>query len=126
MRIKLDENLPISLVETLVQLGHDADSVQEEGLQGASDPDVWAAAQVAERFLVTQDLDFSDLRQFAPGTHHGILLVRLANPSRRALIAYIDSLFRAEDVECWSQCFVVATDTKIRIRRPEVGKSSPG
>ena len=33
MRIKLDENLPISLVETLVQLGHDADSVQEVGLQ---------------------------------------------------------------------------------------------
>jgi predicted nuclease of predicted toxin-antitoxin system len=51
MRIKLDENLPIALVGTLTQLGHDTDSVQEEGLQGASDPDVWAAAQAAERFL---------------------------------------------------------------------------
>jgi predicted nuclease of predicted toxin-antitoxin system len=119
MRIKLDENLPSSLVETLEQLGHDADSVPEEGLQGSSDPDVWAAAQAAKRFLVTQDLDFSDVRKFPPGTHCGLLLVRLANPSRRALKAYIESLFRTEDVERWARCFVVATDTKIRVRRSE-------
>ncbi len=62
MRIKLDENLPTSLVESLVELGHDADSVQQEGLQGAPDPDVWAATQADERLLVTQDLDFSDVR----------------------------------------------------------------
>jgi predicted nuclease of predicted toxin-antitoxin system len=42
-----------------------------EGLAGHSDPDVWRATQTAERFLITQDLDFSDLRAFAPGTHHG-------------------------------------------------------
>lgn len=119
MRIKLDENLPTSLVEALVQLGHDADSVEQERLQGSPDPDIWAAAQAAKRFLVTQDLDFSDVRQFEPGTHHGLLLVRLANPSRRTLRAYIESLFRAEDVERWARCFVVATDTKIRVRRPE-------
>ncbi|WP_438003317.1 DUF5615 family PIN-like protein [Sorangium sp. So ce321] len=46
MRIKLDENLPTSLVQALVQLGHDADSVQQEGLQGSPDAGVWAAAQV--------------------------------------------------------------------------------
>jgi predicted nuclease of predicted toxin-antitoxin system len=119
MRIKLDENLPTSLVEALVQLGHDADSVQQEGLQGSPDAGVWAAAQADERFLITQDLDFSDLRQFAPGTHHGLLLIRLADPSRRVLKAYIECLFRTEDVERWAGCFVVATDTKIRVRWPE-------
>lgn len=119
MRIKLDENLPTSLVEALVQLGHDADSVEQEGLQGSPDSDVWAAAQSDKRFLVTQDLDFSDVRQFGPGTHYGLLLVRLADPSRRALKAYIKCLFQAEDVERWARCFVVATDTKIRVRRPE-------
>jgi hypothetical protein len=34
-------------------------------------------AQRAGRFLVTQDLDFSDVRRFEPGSHHGLLLVRL-------------------------------------------------
>ncbi|WP_437561303.1 DUF5615 family PIN-like protein [Sorangium sp. So ce542] len=38
MRINLDENLPTSLVEALVQLGHDADSVQQEGFRGRQTP----------------------------------------------------------------------------------------
>jgi len=73
MKIKLDENLPSSLVVDLSALGHDVDTAPAEGLAGRPDPDVWRAAQTAERFLITQDLDFSDLRAFAPGTHYGIL-----------------------------------------------------
>jgi predicted nuclease of predicted toxin-antitoxin system len=86
MKIKLDENLPIGLVEPLAKLGHDVDTVPQESLAGQPDPKVWDAAQKAKRFLVTQDLDFSDIRRFAPGTHRGLLLVRLSNPSRRNLI----------------------------------------
>jgi predicted nuclease of predicted toxin-antitoxin system len=82
MKIKLDENLPAGLVESLADLGHDVDSVPQEALAGQPDSRVWDAAQEAQRFLVTQDLDFSDVRRFAPGTHQGILLVRLSNPSR--------------------------------------------
>lgn len=118
MRIKLDENLPEELVRVLAALGHDVDSVPMEGLQGRPDTDVWMAAQHEGRFFVTQDLDFSDMRRFTPGTHHGLLLVRLAHPSRRALRVYMESLFRAEDVESWAKCFVVATDAKVRLRRP--------
>jgi predicted nuclease of predicted toxin-antitoxin system len=42
-----------------------------------ADCEVWEAAQRDERFLITQDLDFSDVRRFVPGSHRGILLVRL-------------------------------------------------
>ena len=34
------------------------------------------AAQSDGRFLITQDLDFSDAREYVPGTHHGLLRVR--------------------------------------------------
>jgi predicted nuclease of predicted toxin-antitoxin system len=63
MRIKLDENIPVSLVTALDALGHDADSVPQEGLTGKPDPDVWRGAQECGRFLITQDLDFSDVRR---------------------------------------------------------------
>jgi predicted nuclease of predicted toxin-antitoxin system len=79
MRVKLDENLPESLVTFLATLNHDVDNVRLEGLAGRADPDVWLAAQSTARLLVTQDLDFSDMRKFAPGTHHGLLLLRLRN-----------------------------------------------
>ncbi len=118
MRIKLDENLPLRLASALRSRGHDVDTVGEERLVGSMDSAIWAAVQEAERFLITQDLDFSDIRKFAPGTHHGILLVRLAAPGREALLARVDRLFETEDVESWRGCFVVVGERKIRVRRP--------
>ena len=37
MKIKLDENLPIRAAQRLRGLGHDVDTVLEEGLGGRSD-----------------------------------------------------------------------------------------
>jgi predicted nuclease of predicted toxin-antitoxin system len=73
VRIKLDENLPF-------RLDHETDTVPQEGLTGQNDAHVWQAAQTTGRFFITQDLDFSDARRFVPGTHHGLLLVRLRDP----------------------------------------------
>lgn len=115
MRIKLDENLPTRLVPLLAELGHDVDTVLEEGLRGRDDPTVWQAAQDARRLLITQDLDFSDIRRFRPGTHFGILLLRLRMPSRTALTARLLSVFRTENVEPWQGGFVVVTDRKVRV-----------
>jgi predicted nuclease of predicted toxin-antitoxin system len=52
--------------------------------------------------IITQDLDFSDTRKFQPGTHHGIVLIRLQSPSRRNLILRTIELFEAEDVSGWA------------------------
>ena len=118
MRIKLDENLPAGLVPILTALGHEVDTVPAEGIGGKDDDIVWHASQADGRFLVTQDLDFSDQRRFVPGTHHGLLLVRLSRPGRIALFDRITGLFSTEQVEQWSGCLVVATDYKLRVRRP--------
>jgi predicted nuclease of predicted toxin-antitoxin system len=118
VKIKLDENLPARLVSALSALGHEADTVYQEGLSGCDDRTVWDAAQKEERFLITQDLDFSDIRRYAPGTHHGLLLIRLRDPGREALLRCIRGLFETEPVASWTGCVVIATDRKLRIRRP--------
>lgn len=118
MNIKLDENLPATLVGILAAAGHNVDTVPEEGLTGRPDSEVWQATQAAARFFITQDLDFSDIRRYRPGTHYGLLLVRLAEPSRRQIIERVQHLFATESVDTWEHCFVVVTDRKIRIRRP--------
>jgi hypothetical protein len=118
LTIKLDENLPARLVDVLTGLGHDVDTVRSEGLIGRDDFVIWDAAQSAKRFLVTQDLDFSDIRRYEPGAHAGLLLVRLARPGRESLFERVSALFSTEPIEEWRGCLVVATDRKIRIRRP--------
>jgi predicted nuclease of predicted toxin-antitoxin system len=118
MKIKLDENLPYRLAEVLQRFGHDVHTTYGEGLIGSSDPEIWRAAQSERRFLVTQDLDFSDPRQFVPGTHFGVLLVRLNSPNRENLIERIGEIFRTENVQGWGGCFVVVTERKVRVLKP--------
>lgn len=118
MKIKLDENLPERLGPELTSLGHEVDTVRAEHLTGRSDNEIWQAAQSVDRFLITQDLDFSDVRRYVPGTHAGLLLVRLAQPGRDALVARVVLLFATESVDQWKGCLVVATDHKVRVKRP--------
>lgn len=115
MKIKLDENMPEALLTELAALKHDVDNVRHEGLAGRDDMAVWAGAQAAGRFLITQDLDFSDVRKFQPGTHHGLLLVRLPDAGRSALTQRIAEVFRTEDTELWAGCFVVLSGHKLRV-----------
>jgi predicted nuclease of predicted toxin-antitoxin system len=116
MKIKLDENLPARLKSVLSACGHETDTVNDEGLTGQSDQNVWRAAQADERFLITQDLDFSDTRKFIPGTHCGILLVRLREPSAQALLEQVTVV--AAEIEKWGGCVVVLTEHKLRIKHP--------
>ena len=89
MRIKLDENIAATV--RLAALGHDVHTVIEEDLSGRVDSEVWVAAQLEERFLITQDLDFSDKRRFAAGSETPVRTNRAhstcggpaASPSRR-------------------------------------------
>ena len=118
MKIKLDENIPADLVDELAGIGHEADTVHSEGLVGRADVDVFEAAQLESRFLITQDLDFSDIRRFAPGSHAGLMLLRLHEPDRRSIVWRVMQAFASDSTRAWSGCFVVVTETKVRVVRP--------
>ena len=116
MKIKLDENLPASLAGMLTELGHDVDTALDEGLLGEPDETVRAAAAESGRFLVTQDLDFSDIRRFQPGTTPGVMILRLDQPDGRQLARRVHEIFATNPVELWHGAMVIVTDTKIRVR----------
>lgn len=117
MKLKLDENLPATAAAELGARGYDVDTVRDEGLVGRPDDAVWRAAQAEGRFLVTQDLDFSDTRKFIPGSHHGILLVRLPDSEQWRVADYLTAWFSDPEASSWSGCVVVATPTKVRVVR---------
>jgi predicted nuclease of predicted toxin-antitoxin system len=118
VKIKLDENIAASAAGRLAALGHDVHTVIQEQLNGHVDSDVWAAAQSEGRFLITQDLDFSDQRRFAAGRHAGVLLVRLPDAEQWRISDYLVAWFSTPDASTWERCFVVATPNKMRARRP--------
>jgi predicted nuclease of predicted toxin-antitoxin system len=69
VKVTLDENIPLSAQQILASAGHDVDSVLDEGMRGASDPDLLTAATAEHRRLITLDRGFRDVRQYAPGSH---------------------------------------------------------
>ena len=119
MKIKLDENIPQSVVSDLEEQGHDVLSVYQQGMQGVSDTELWNTVQTEKRFLVTQDLDFSNINKFKTGAHFGILLVRLRHPGRLMLRRTIRDLFSSDLAATdWTGSFIVLTEHKVRIQRP--------
>lgn len=118
MKLKLDENLPAAAQVRLAELGFDVHTVLDEQLGGRGDDVIWTAAQAEGRLLVTQDLDFSDVRRFAPGTHAGIFLLRLPKGVQRRTPDFLAACFSTPEARTWARCFVVATAHRIRVWRP--------
>ncbi len=116
--VKLDENMSLSHAQSLVARGYAADRVTDEGLSGADDTTVWQRVCAEGRFFVTLDLDFSDVRQFPPGSHPGLLLIRARSRSRDAVQDILDRVVREYTLESLAGCFVVADAAHTRIRRP--------
>ena len=116
MRVKLDENLPAQLKSLFTESGHDADTVIDEGLGGAEDMDVATACIGDERVLVTQDLDFADIRTYPPAEYFGIVVFRLSTAARDAILQVGPILLeRLEESSPRGQLWIVE-DSRIRIR----------
>ena len=116
--VKLDENLSQSHAEFLRQAGYMTDRATDQGMSGADDRTVWTRVSAEGRFFITLDLDFADVRQFPPGSHAGLLLVRPRSKSRNAVMEILQRVVREQPLSTLVGCFVVADPSHTRIRRP--------
>lgn len=76
MHIKVDEDLPLAVVVRLHSRGYQASTVVEQGMGGWKDPFLWQAVQADRQFLITADKGFGNIRQYPPGEHMGVLVLR--------------------------------------------------
>ena len=120
--VKLDENLGRSHVELLREAGYTAERVHEQGLSGVDDAKLWKHVCDEDRFFITLDLDFSDIRQFPPGGHPGLLLLRSRNRSRGTTLEVLTHVLQEHSLETLAGCLVVADEHRTRIRRPPSSK----
>jgi predicted nuclease of predicted toxin-antitoxin system len=76
MKVKTDQNVPVEAAEDLREAGHDAVTVDDEGLGGQPDARVADACRAEGRAILTLDLDFADIRVYPPGDYAGIIVLR--------------------------------------------------
>ncbi len=117
MRVKVDEDLPRAVVRMLRDRGYDATGVVEQGMGGWKDPALWQAVQAEQRFLVTADKGFADVRLHAPGTHAGVLLLRPGQDGIRPMVELLARVLESYDLEILAGAVTVVTPRGVRIRR---------
>ena len=116
VKFKLDENLPALIRTTLVSLGHDAHTVDEEELAGATDDAVLQASISERRVLITLDLDFADIRAYPPGSHAGVWALRPPVHTFRAIESLVLARLRLASTERIEGQLWVIDAQHIRIR----------
>lgn len=115
MKIKLDQNLSQHLRDDLTALKHDVDTVLDEGLSGATDPEVLKAATTHDRILFTLDNDFLDLQRYPQDSHSGVVLFRPPRQGALAVAEFVKAFVRSTDLEKYFRRTTVVERRRARI-----------
>jgi predicted nuclease of predicted toxin-antitoxin system len=114
LKFLADENIPLDVVESLRDLGHDVRWVRSD-MPGISDDEVLAVAITEDRLLISCDKDFGELvfKQVA-GDISGVLLFRIENRSPGYLADFVRGVIALRND--WAGNFSVIDEEKIRMR----------
>ena len=116
LHFKIDENLPIDAVPVFAAAGYECHSVYDELLDGASDAKLIDRCRLEGRVLVTLDLDFSDVRTYAPGSHPGIIVLRPRRADINQTLALLRRLIPMLGTEQIFGNLWIVDETRVRIR----------
>jgi predicted nuclease of predicted toxin-antitoxin system len=116
LRFKLDENIPVRALSKLRAQGHDVETAESEGLAGAADAEILAACTAEDRILVTLDLDFSDIREYPPGSHKGVWVLRPPQQNFDAVVSLVEAGVRLSSAERTAGQLWVIDERRVRIR----------
>ena len=121
MRFKIDKHLPLEIKDLLAQHRHDPVTVTDEGMAGSIDPDVAQVCRKEARFLLTLDLDFSDIRAYPPEDYHGIVVFRPAIQNITTLVRLTTRLLTLLEREPLVGHLWIVEDHQVRIRERSQG-----
>ncbi|MFM7131472.1 MAG: DUF5615 family PIN-like protein [bacterium] len=114
MRLLVDENIPRSIVNWLIESGHDV-RWAAESLPGASDL-TWATqAALNNQIILTNDKDFGELSYRDRVQCRGVILLRLDELNTRERLNRLIEVWPVIE-EYSPNYFIVITSHKIRTR----------
>ncbi len=116
LKFKIDENLPGEVASLLREAGHDAMSVLDQQMSGATDEVVADVCRQKRRAVVTLDTDFADIRTYPPNEHAGIVVLRLARQDVKSVLGVMAGILPLLQVEPVAGRLWIVDESRVRIR----------
>lgn len=119
LHILLDQNVPQDCAAWLRQtrphwtVWH----VNQTGLMGRPDAEVFRWAQERQAMVVSYDEDFADARTFPLGAHHGIIRLRVWPTTVEATIAGLQRVLDQVPEADLPRNLIIVDNQRIRLRR---------
>lgn len=113
----MDESTGDAVANELRRLHHDVVSIHEQS-PGVEDSTVLNIAVLKDRLLLTNDKDFGELVYRSGLPHHGVVLFRLRDERAANRIRMLREVLKLPKDKLTENCFIVVSESKIRIRRP--------
>lgn len=117
MKFLLDQNISPKVTRFLKEQGHDARDTRDLHLHDASDDQLWELAQSEQRFFITFDLDFSDLRKYPPGPKFGVIIFRTRSTTSKTVIRLLRTILQRYPEKKLRGKLVIVTENQVRIRK---------
>ena len=116
MRFKIDENLPVEVARLLREAGHEAATVRDQAMTGATDARLVSICREEDRLLMTLDTDFADIRAYPPGMAPGLVVLRLKRQDKPYVLDVVRRLLPIFETEPLARKLGVVDERHIRIR----------
>jgi predicted nuclease of predicted toxin-antitoxin system len=119
VRVLLDQNVPQECAGWMRKFrpGWEVWHVNQTGLAGRTDAEVFQWAQARRAIVVSFDEDFGDTRSFPLGAHHGIIRLRVWPTTTELTIAALQRVLQSVPESDLQDSLVIVDNKKIRVRR---------
>ena len=120
--VLLDQNVPLGCLTWLQQArpAWTVWHVNQTGLAGRPDAEIFRWAQERQAIVVSYDEDFADARTFPLGAHHGIIRLRVWPTTIELTIDALQRVLQQVPESDLPRNLLIVDNQRIRLRRAPV------
>lgn len=121
MRFLADMCVDVRIVKWLLQNGHDATHLRDQGLQRMPNGEIFEKAIREDRIIITFDLDFGEIAALTKSWRTSVILFRLKNTRTLHVIERLSSVIERFEDALKRGSMITVEETRCRMRHFPMG-----
>jgi predicted nuclease of predicted toxin-antitoxin system len=121
VRFLADMCVDVRIVKWLLQNGHDATHLRDQGLQRMPNGEIFEKAIREDRIIITFDLDFGEIAALTKSWRTSVILFRLKNTRTLHVIERLSSVIERFEDALKRGSMITVEETRCRMRHFPMG-----